>query len=123
MGIANPASDYPSAQPPSWMPGRPRIGNGAAIAHDDGPHSIYSPIGASRFRRNGSVQANGTETIGFFPEEEAGKPSRDSAENIPFNVRTSQTQSEASSNVDESKHSQDLADTPELVSALETYQS
>jgi hypothetical protein len=101
------------------MPGRPRLGNGAP--HDDGPHSIYSPIGASRFRRNGSIHANGTETIGFFPEEESGKPARESAENLPFNVRTSQTQSESSSNVDESKHSQDMADTPELVSALETY--
>jgi len=101
------------------MPGRPRLGNGAP--HDDGPHSIYSPIGASRFRRNGSIHANGTETIGFFPEEEAGKPARESAENLPFNVRTSQTQSESSSNIDESKHSQDMADTPELVSALETY--
>jgi len=103
------------------MPGRPRLGNGVPTAHDDGPHSIYSPIGASRFRRNGSIHANGTETIGFFPEEEAGRNTRDSAENIPFNVRTSQTQSEASSNVDESKHSQDLVDSPELVSALETY--
>lgn len=103
------------------MPGRPRMGNGVPIAHDDGPHSIYSPIGASRFRRNGSIHANGTETIGFFPEEEAKRNTRDSAENIPFNVRTSQAQSEASSNVDESKHSQDLADAPELVSALETY--
>ena len=97
------------------------MGNGVAIAHDDGPHSIYSPIGVSRFRRNGSIHANGTETIGFFPEEEAPRPARESAENLPFNVRTSQTQSEGSSNVDESKHSQEISDTPELVSALETY--
>jgi len=104
--------------PLSWAL-RQRNSNGSSSFADD-PGSPFTN-GQPRFSRtNGSVASNGGETIGFYGEESPVKE-REFATDAPFTVRSSQ--SEVSTMVDEAKHSQDAADTPEAIAALERYVS
>jgi hypothetical protein len=104
--------DVNAAPPPSWAP-RSRT----AVVGSPFGEGFASPT-PRLGRVNGSFTSNGTETIGFYVDEEAVKP-REFAQDAPFN-RASQ-QSETSINVEEKKHTQEATDAPEAIASLELY--
>jgi hypothetical protein len=111
--------DFVSGQPSSWIP-RSRIGHVGSPFGDDITNSVFGPHTPARLgRTNGTFVSNGTETVGFYGEEEVAKP-REFAQDAPFNVRSSQ-QSESSTHLDEKKHTQDVPETPEAIASLELY--
>jgi hypothetical protein len=89
---------------------RSRAGSAVASASvDDVGNSGFGSRAPSRLAR-GTVYSNGsTETIGFFPDTETVKP-REFAEDLAFSPRSSQVQSESSSHMEDSKHSQEIGD-------------
>ena len=98
---------------------RSRAGSVAPSSIDDA-NTTVSSRGPSRLGRI-SVYPNGsTETVGFFGESEPIKP-REFAEDHAFSPRSSQVQSEASSHLDDRKHSQDISEITDTMSSLSLY--
>ena len=109
--------------PPAWQP-RSRAAGGLssslASGFDDASGSPYAvgshfPTRMSS-RVNGAHGSVGTETIGFYGEEESIKP-REYATDAPFTTRSSASDASASG---EAKHTLE-SEAPEAIAALERY--
>src|SRR5579859_2196685 len=131
-------SDFMSGLPSPWSPPKQVRGGVSGLsnsfadrAFEDGPTSF--PIGSvipgtagGQRRTNGSMSSMGTETVGFFVDEEAKQ--RGFASDVPFarSPRDRDSDVSAGTSVEDKKTIADSpqdADTPEAIAALERYGS